>query len=40
MQKSWETITAVSTFGLDFFVNLAPGIDHRPRITTFIDVLA
>jgi hypothetical protein len=39
-RETWETVAAVSTFGLDFFVNLAPGIDHRPRIAAFIDVLA
>jgi hypothetical protein len=33
-------VTAVSTFGLDFFANLAPGVNHRPRIAAFIDVLA
>jgi hypothetical protein len=39
-RESRETVAAVSTFGLDFFANLAPGVDHRPRITAFIDVLA
>jgi hypothetical protein len=38
-RESWEAVAAVSTFGLDFFTNLAPGVDHVPRITTFIDVL-
>jgi hypothetical protein len=39
-RESWETVTAVSTFGLNFFTNLAPGVNHRPRIAVFIDVLA
>jgi hypothetical protein len=39
-RESWETVAAVSTFSLDFFVNLAPGVDHGPRIAAFIDVLA
>jgi hypothetical protein len=38
-RESWEAVAAVSTFSLDFFANLAPGVDHGPRITTFIDVL-
>jgi hypothetical protein len=38
-RKSWEAVAAVSTFGLDFFAYLAPGDDHGPRITAFIDVL-
>jgi hypothetical protein len=33
-------IAAISTFLLDFFAHLAPGIDHGPRITAFIDMLA
>jgi hypothetical protein len=37
--ESWEAVAAVSTFGLDFFPNLAPGVDHGPCIATFIDVL-
>jgi hypothetical protein len=39
-RKSWETVAAVSTFYLDFFAYFAPGIDHGPRITAFIDALA
>jgi hypothetical protein len=39
-RKSWEAVATVSTFGLDFLVYLAPGVDHRPRIAAFIDVLA
>jgi hypothetical protein len=39
-KESWETVATVNTFGLDFFANLAPGVDHRPRIAAFIDVLA
>jgi hypothetical protein len=39
-RESWETVAAVSTSGLDFFTNLAPGVDHGPRIAAFIDVLA
>jgi hypothetical protein len=35
-----EEVTAISTFHLDFFAHFAPGIDHGPRITTFIDMLA
>jgi hypothetical protein len=31
-------VAAVSTFGLDFFANLAPGVDHGPCIAAFIDV--
>jgi hypothetical protein len=37
--ESWEVVAGVSTFGLDFFANLEPGVDHGTRITTFIDVL-
>jgi hypothetical protein len=33
-------VAAVSTFSLDFFANLAPGVDHGPRIADFINVLA
>jgi hypothetical protein len=33
-------VAAVSTFGLDFLADLAPGVDHGPRIAAFIDVLA
>jgi hypothetical protein len=33
-------MVAVSTFSFDFFANLAPGVDHGPRIVAFIDVLA
>jgi hypothetical protein len=32
-------ITIVSTFGFDFFADLAPGVDHGLRIAAFIDVL-
>jgi hypothetical protein len=32
-------VSAISTFGLDFFAYLAPGDDHGPRIAAFIDVL-
>jgi hypothetical protein len=39
-RESWESIATVSTFGFDFFADLAPGGDHGPRIATFIDVLA
>jgi hypothetical protein len=39
-RKSWESITTVSTFGFDFFADLAPGGDHGPCVATFIDVLA
>jgi hypothetical protein len=38
--ESLEMIAAISTFLLDFFAHLAPGIDHGPRITAFIDMLA
>jgi hypothetical protein len=38
--ESWETVATVSTFGLDFLANPAPGVDHGPRIAAFIDVLA
>jgi hypothetical protein len=38
--ESWETVVAISTFVLDFFANLAPGVDHGPRIAPFINVLA
>jgi hypothetical protein len=38
--ESWETVAAVSTFNLDFLANPAPGVDHGPGITAFIDVLA
>jgi hypothetical protein len=38
--ESWKTVVVVRTFGLDFFANLAPGVDHRLCIATFIDVLA
>jgi hypothetical protein len=37
--ESWEAVAAVSTFILDFFANLALGVNHGPCITTFIDVL-
>jgi hypothetical protein len=40
LRKSWEAVAVVSTFGLDFLAYLAPGVDHRPRIAAFIDVLA
>jgi hypothetical protein len=33
-------VAAVSTFSLDFFTNLAPGVDHGPRIAAFINMLA
>jgi hypothetical protein len=39
-RKSWKAVAAVSTFDLDFLAYLAPGVDHRPRIAAFIDVLA
>jgi hypothetical protein len=38
-RESWKVVTAVSTFGLDFFAYLVPGVDHGPRIAAFIDVL-
>jgi hypothetical protein len=38
--ESWESVATISTFGFDFFVDLAPGGDHGPRVATFIDVLA
>jgi hypothetical protein len=38
--ESWETVSAVSTFRLDFFAYFASGIDHEPCIAAFIDVLA
>jgi hypothetical protein len=38
--ESWETVAATSTFRLDFFAHFAPGIDHGPRITAFIDMPA
>jgi hypothetical protein len=39
-RESWEMVAAVSNFSLDFFTNLAPGVDHGPRIAAFINVLA
>jgi hypothetical protein len=39
-RQRWEAVAAVRTFGLDFFVNLAPGVNHGPCIAAFIDVLA
>jgi hypothetical protein len=39
-RESWETITAISRFSLDFFTYLTPGEDHSPRIAAFINVLA
>jgi hypothetical protein len=39
-RESWETITAISPFSLDFFTYLTPGGDHSPRIAAFINVLA
>jgi hypothetical protein len=39
-RESWETITAISPFSLDFFPYLTPGGDHSPRIAAFINVLA
>jgi hypothetical protein len=39
-RESRESITTVSTFGFDFFADLAPGRDHGPRVVAFIDVLA
>jgi hypothetical protein len=39
-RESWEPVAAVSSFSLDFFAYFAPGVDHRPRIAAFIDVLA
>jgi hypothetical protein len=39
-RESWETITAISPFSLDFFTHLTPGGDHSPRIAAFINVLA
>jgi hypothetical protein len=38
-RKSRESVATVSTFSFDFFVDLAPGGDHGPRVATFIDVL-
>jgi hypothetical protein len=38
--ESWETVFAVSNFRLDFFMNLAPGVNHGLRIAVFINVLA
>jgi hypothetical protein len=38
--ESWETIAAaVSALCLDYFVLLAPGINYRLRIASFIDSL-
>jgi hypothetical protein len=39
-RESWETVATVSTFGFDFFADLAPGRDHGPRVAAFINVLA
>jgi hypothetical protein len=39
-RESWETITAISPFNLDFFTYLTPGGDHSPRIVAFINMLA
>jgi hypothetical protein len=39
-RKGRESVATVSTFSFDFFADLAPGGDHGPRVTTFIDVLA
>jgi hypothetical protein len=39
-RKSRESVSIVSTFSFDFFADLAPGRDHGPHVTTFIDVLA
>jgi hypothetical protein len=39
-RESRETVATVSTFCLDFFAHFAPGVDHGPRITAFVDVLA
>jgi hypothetical protein len=39
-EESWETVAAVNTFYLDFFMHFKPGVDHGPRIAAFIDVLA
>jgi hypothetical protein len=38
-RKSRESVATVSTFSFDFFVDLAPGGDHGPRVGAFIDVL-
>jgi hypothetical protein len=37
--ESRETVAAVSTFCLGYFVLSAPGIDYGPRIASFIDSL-
>jgi hypothetical protein len=38
--ESWKTIAAFSTLCLGYFGLSAPGINDRPRITSFIDLLA
>jgi hypothetical protein len=39
-RESWETITSISPFSLDFFTYLTPEGNHSPRIAAFINVLA
>jgi hypothetical protein len=39
-RESRETVAAVTTFCLDYFVLSTPGIDYGPRIASFIDSLA
>jgi hypothetical protein len=38
--ENWETVAAISTFRLNFFTHFSPGINHGPRITVFINMLA
>jgi hypothetical protein len=33
-------VIALNTFNLDFLANLAPGVDHGPRIAAFNNVVA
>jgi hypothetical protein len=39
-REGWKTVATVSTFSFDFFADLAPGRDYRPRVTAFINMLA